>query len=109
MAASPLPRPNQPGRFIRVCDQANTHGIARRSARSMAAAGPPPEAAPAAAPPEAAVAAPPPEAAVAAPPPEAALAAGLAGEARPRLAGREPIRRPPISPSGPIRAYQSAN
>ena len=32
-AASPLPRPYQPGRFSRVCAQANTHGIARRSSR----------------------------------------------------------------------------
>ena len=38
MAASPLPRPNHPGRFIRVCDQAKTQGMARRSARSMAGA-----------------------------------------------------------------------
>ena len=30
-AASPLPRPYQPGRFSRVCAQENTHGIARRS------------------------------------------------------------------------------
>ena len=32
-ASSPLPRPYQPGRLTRVIDQANTHGIARRSAR----------------------------------------------------------------------------
>ena len=31
-AASPLPRPYQPGRLILVCAHAKTHGIARRSA-----------------------------------------------------------------------------
>ena len=38
MAASPLPRPNHPGRLTRVCDQANTQGMARRSFRSTVAA-----------------------------------------------------------------------
>ena len=33
--------PNQPGRFVRDCDQAKTHGIARSAARSGAAAVPP--------------------------------------------------------------------
>ena len=75
MAASPLPSPYQPGRFSRVCDQAKTHGIARRSARSMVAL-------------------------AARLPPETA---GIS----PRLAGLEPMRRPPISPSGLIRANQS--
>ena len=70
-AASPLPRPNQPGRFTRVCDQANTQGMARRSSRSMTGR--------------------------------------RASRLRPRLAGREPMRRPPISPSGLIRANHSAN
>src|SRR6185437_10742116 len=99
-AASPLPRPNHPGRFIRVCDQAKTQGIARKSVRSMAGAapfaGPPPEAG-TGSPPEAGTGS----------PPEAGTGAEPAGR-RPRLAGREPMRRPPISPSGLIRANQPA-